>query len=145
MVRGKPFRIVGYHFSSRLTATLNLCLIYFKITRALAILLKHTYKKFDINRTKIEGGCQSERKVVTNNSKSDLPLVSNEAIIVRLLRQKYTLKNQTIFKKCARHYFKLDLHHPRLCNKKHNNKALWNNKEQKVEQSIAKSKQQMQT
>ena len=25
-------RIVCYHFSSRLTATLNLCLIYFKIT-----------------------------------------------------------------------------------------------------------------
>ena len=25
-------RIVGYHFSSGLTATLNLCLIYFKIT-----------------------------------------------------------------------------------------------------------------
>ena len=30
-------RIMGYHFSSRLTATLNLCLIYFKITLALAI------------------------------------------------------------------------------------------------------------
>ena len=33
--------------------------------------------KFDINRTKIKGGCQSGRKVVTkiHNSKSDLPLV----------------------------------------------------------------------
>ena len=29
-IRGKS--LVGYHFSSRLTATLNLCPIYFKIT-----------------------------------------------------------------------------------------------------------------
>ena len=28
-----------------------------------------------INLTKIKGGCQSGRKVVTHNSKSDLPLV----------------------------------------------------------------------
>ena len=33
-------------------------------------------KKFEINRTKIKGGCQSGRKVVTHNSKSDLPLVN---------------------------------------------------------------------
>ena len=32
------------------------------------------YKKFDINQTKIKGDCQSERKVVTHNSKNDLPL-----------------------------------------------------------------------
>ena len=32
------------------------------------------HKKFEINRTKIKGGCQSGRKVVTPNSKSDLPL-----------------------------------------------------------------------
>ena len=32
------------------------------------------HKKFDINRTKIKGGCQTERKVVTYNSKSNLPL-----------------------------------------------------------------------
>ena len=31
-------------------------------------------KKFEINRTKIKGGCQSGRKVVTHNSKSDSPL-----------------------------------------------------------------------
>ena len=30
---------------------------------------------FEINRTKIKGSCQSGRKVVTHNSKSDLPLV----------------------------------------------------------------------
>ena len=29
---------------------------------------------FKINQTKIKGGCQSGRKVVTHNSKSDLPL-----------------------------------------------------------------------
>ena len=33
------------------------------------------HKKFEINWTKIKGGCQSGRKVVTHNSKSDLPLV----------------------------------------------------------------------
>ena len=32
-------------------------------------------KKFEINQTKIKGGFQSGRKVVTHNSKSDLPLV----------------------------------------------------------------------
>ena len=32
-------------------------------------------KNFEINRTKIKGGCQLGRKVVTHNSKSDLPLV----------------------------------------------------------------------
>ena len=32
------------------------------------------YKKFEINRTKIKGGCQSGRKMVTHNSKSELPL-----------------------------------------------------------------------
>ena len=39
-----------------------------------AILLEHMHKKFEINRTEIDGGCQSGRKVVTHNSKSDLPL-----------------------------------------------------------------------
>ena len=67
-------RIVGYNFSPRLTATLNLCLIYFKITQTLAILLEHMHKKFEINRTKIKGSCQSGRKVVTHDSKSDLAL-----------------------------------------------------------------------
>ena len=49
--------------------------MYFKITGVLAILLEHMYKKFEINQTKIKGGCQSRRKIVTLNSKSDLPLV----------------------------------------------------------------------
>ena len=55
------FGIVGYHFSLGLTATLNLCLIYFKITWASVILLDHMPKKFQ---KKIKGGCQSGRKVV---------------------------------------------------------------------------------
>ena len=39
----------------------------------LAILLEQMHKKFDINQTKIKGGCQSGRKV---DSKNDLPLVN---------------------------------------------------------------------
>ena len=31
------------------------------------------HKKFDKNQTKIKGGCQSGSKVVTHDSKSDLP------------------------------------------------------------------------
>ena len=72
---------MGYNFSSRLTATLNLCLIYFKITWALVILLEHMHKKFEINRTKIKVGCQSGRKVVAHDSKSDLPLTSYICLI----------------------------------------------------------------
>ena len=33
------------------------------------------YMKFEINWTKIKGSCRSGRKVVTHDSKSDLPLV----------------------------------------------------------------------
>ena len=51
----------------------------FKITGALAILLEHMHKKFEINRTKIKGDCKSERKAVTQNSKSDLPLLETGA------------------------------------------------------------------
>ena len=77
-------RIVDYHFSSRLTANLNLCLIYFIIALALSILLEHMHKKFEINRTKIKGSCQSGRKVVTHNSKSDLPLVLPLDVCIQL-------------------------------------------------------------
>ena len=41
------------------------------------------HKKFEINRTKIKGrlaGCQSGRKLVTHDSKSDLPLASHTDI-----------------------------------------------------------------
>ena len=36
----------------------------------------HMHKKFEINRTKIKGSCQSGIKVVTHDSQSDLPLGS---------------------------------------------------------------------
>ena len=32
------------------------------------------HKKFEIDGTNIKGGCQSGRKVVTHDSRSDLPL-----------------------------------------------------------------------
>ena len=42
------------------------------------MLLEHMHKMFEINRTKIKGGCQLGRKVVTHNSESDLPIgISN--------------------------------------------------------------------
>ena len=56
--------------------------IYFKITWALAILLEHMHKKFEINLTKIKGSCQSGRKMVTHNSKSDLPQVKYLGIFI---------------------------------------------------------------
>ena len=61
-LRGKSLRIVGYHFSSRLTAHLNLCLIYFKITQALATLLEHMHKKFEMYQKKIVGAVSREEK-----------------------------------------------------------------------------------
>ena len=39
------------------------------------------HKKFEISQKKIKGGCQSGRKVVTHNSKSDLPLIPNDGEI----------------------------------------------------------------
>ena len=36
------------------------------------------HKKFEINQTKIKGGCQSGSKEVTHNSKSDLPVDSRK-------------------------------------------------------------------
>ena len=35
---------------------------------------EHTHKKFEVNRTKIKGGCQSERKVSQMKSYSKMPL-----------------------------------------------------------------------
>ena len=44
------------------------------------------HQKFEINRTKIKGGCQSGRKVLlTHNSKSDLPLEINSPTIALVL------------------------------------------------------------
>ena len=41
------------------------------------MILEHMHMKFEINRTKIKGGCQLGTKVVTHDSKSDLPLCMN--------------------------------------------------------------------
>ena len=51
-------------------------------------------KKFEINRTKIKGGCQSGRKVVTHYSKSDFPLgvvtkvIFGKRVFVGLIQKK---------------------------------------------------------
>ena len=45
------------------------------------------HKKFEINRTKIKGSCQSGRKVVPHNSKSDLPLVQMHMIMKTALAE----------------------------------------------------------
>ena len=50
-------------------------------------------KKFEINRTKIKGSCQSGRKVVTHNSKSYLPL----AILLEYMHKMFEI-NQTKIK-----------------------------------------------
>ena len=43
------------------------------------------HKKFEINQTKIKGDCQSGRKVVAYDSKSDLPLAVMGCIIYRVV------------------------------------------------------------
>ena len=45
------------------------------------------HKKVEINWTKIKGGCQLGRKVVTHNSKSDLPLVINKLAILHIKKK----------------------------------------------------------
>ena len=40
------------------------------------------HKKFEANQTKIKGDCHSGRKVVTHNSKNDLPLTLILCILV---------------------------------------------------------------
>ena len=61
-------------FSFQFIAPLNLCSIYLKFIWALAKLSEHMHKKFEVNWTKIKGGCQSERKVSQLNSYSKMPL-----------------------------------------------------------------------
>ena len=57
------------------------------------------HKKFKINRTKIKGGCQSRRKVVNHDSKSDLPLL--KIIICQIPVALGTKLASTCFKKLA--------------------------------------------
>ena len=64
---------------------------------AFAPIVLHMHKKFEVNQTKIKCGCQSERKVVSHDSKSDLPLESNHFKIpkVQLLRSTFFVLSQT--------------------------------------------------
>ena len=73
-----------------LTATLNFCHIYFKITRALAILIKHIHKKFEIYWIKIKGGCQSGRKAVTQN-------LSSMYLYIQILKNKPELDEMSYY------------------------------------------------
>ena len=54
------------------------------------------HKKFEINRAKIKGGCQSGSKVVTHNSKSDLPL----AILLEHMHTKFEINRTKIKAGC---------------------------------------------
>ena len=46
------------------------------------------HKKFEINPTKIKGGCQSGRKGIAHNSKSDLPLSWQDWVVVMFFERK---------------------------------------------------------
>ena len=54
------------------------------------------HRKFEINRTKIKGGCQSGRKVVNHNSKIDLPLARVVDIRLRYVKMYFTYA-QSVF------------------------------------------------
>ena len=54
------------------------------------------HKNFKINWTKIKGSCQSGRKVVTHNSKSDLPL----AILLEHMHKKFEINRTKIKGSC---------------------------------------------
>ena len=64
-------RIVGCSFSTRLTAPLNLCLIYLKLLVLVQhrgcictkLLQVHMHKKFEVNRTKIKGDVSRVQKL----------------------------------------------------------------------------------
>ena len=48
-------------------------------------------KKFEINRTKIKGSCQSGGKVVPHNSKNDLPLAEKRLLLLSLYTELLSL------------------------------------------------------
>ena len=60
-----------------------------------ALLLEHMHKKFEINQTKIKGSYQSGKKVVTHNSKSDLPLAEKN------LPQKKFASEVSLWRQCT--------------------------------------------
>ena len=64
------------------------------------------HKKFVINLTKIRGGCQSGRKVVTYDSKTDLPL-SRLAYVT--IRSEFNLVS--MLQSLSHYYWKLGFDH----------------------------------
>ena len=50
------------------------------------------HEKFEMNRTKIKGGCKSERKVVAQDSKSNLPLT----ILLEHIHKKFEMNRTKI-------------------------------------------------
>ena len=59
---------------------------------------------FEVNQTKIKGGCKSGSKVVPYDSKSDLPLANNVIIIIRVSFDEF------FFEMCAKYpYLVLDI------------------------------------
>ena len=46
------------------------------------MLSEHMHNKFEINRTKIKGSCQSGRKVIVHDSKSGLLLACSMKVVI---------------------------------------------------------------
>ena len=68
------------------------------------------HKMFDINRTKIKGGCQSERRVVIHNSKSHLPLPIQKLVhiayyVCRLDTMKLNMQNKPVLTNIGRSWW----------------------------------------
>ena len=63
------------------------------------------HRKFEINRTKIKGGCQSGTKVLTRDSKSDLPLskISIDPKNGKKIKTSFILKNLRVLQVSNHH------------------------------------------
>ena len=84
-------RIVGCHFSSQLTATLNVCPIYLKLLVHVLQQYGQCSCDFEVNQTKIRGAVSWEGKWYPT---SDLPLVKSLGKVhVRQQYYKYLLLN----------------------------------------------------
>ena len=72
------------------------------------------HKKFEMIRTKIKGSCQSERRVITHDSKSNLPLnlVTTHLKITQphSPQTRSQLRKQGVCHECAKILEKKNLH-----------------------------------
>ena len=59
------------------------------------------HKKFEINQTKVKGGCQSGRKVVPYGSKSDVPIDGETHILIRNKHEISICESCDISKLCS--------------------------------------------